>query len=304
MKNGVIWQDTRGQDIQAHGGCILRFGDFWYWYGENKGADNCPGKDRVDVIGISCYRSADLLEWQNMGLALPAEQDENSPLHPGKVVERPKVLYNAKSGKFVMWMHLDTADYSFSAAGVATADRPEGPFVLKKILHPNRQDVRDMTLFQDEDGAAYLVHSKDWNKTMNIARLTEDYIDVDGTYVSVMADQEREAPALCKHAGSYYMVTSGCTGWVPNAALYAQSDRVMGHWKLIDNPCTGPNSRKTFYGQSTFLFRAGGQVYLLLDHWLPDNLQKSGYSILPVSFGEDGEMTVTWVEQWMGPENI
>lgn len=298
----MIWQDTQGRNIQAHGGCILKAGDFWYWYGENKGAANCPGKDRVDVIGISCYRSADLVNWEDLGLALAASDDEASLLHPSRVVERPKVLYNEKTGKFLMWMHLDNADYSFSAAGVAVADRPEGPFVLKKAFHPNRQDVRDMTLFQDEDGTAYLVHSKDWNKTMNIAKLTEDYADVDGTYVSVMADQEREAPALCRYGGNYYMVTSGCTGWEPNAALYAWADRILGHWKLIDNPCSGPNSRKTFYGQSTCLFRAGQRFYLLLDHWHPDDLQNSGYSILPVSFGEQGEMTVTWTEQWTGPQ--
>ena len=55
MKNGTIWQDTQGRDIQAHGGCILQYGDTYYWYGEHKGAPNCPGKNRVDVIGVACY---------------------------------------------------------------------------------------------------------------------------------------------------------------------------------------------------------------------------------------------------------
>lgn len=300
MKNGEIWQDINGKDIQAHGGCVLRYKGIWYWYGENKGAENCPGQERVDVIGISCYSSPDLKNWKYEGLALAAEEEKSSPLHPSKVVERPKVLFHERTGKFVMWMHLDTADYSFSATGVAVADRPEGPFSLEKVIHPNRQDSRDMTVFQDEDGCAYLVHSKDWNKTLNIARLTEDYRDVDGTYVSVLADQEREAPALCKHDGMYYMVTSGCTSWDPNAALYACCSQILGHWKLIDNPCVGENSRRTFGGQSTFLFRAGQQDYLMLDHWQPANLQKSGYSILPVSFGPDGTMTIPWTEEWNG----
>lgn len=300
MKNGKIWQDIHGRDIQAHGGCLLCHKGIWYWYGENKGADNCPGQERVDVIGISCYSSRNLKDWKYEGLALAAEKDECSPLHSSKVVERPKVLFHEKSGNFVMWMHLDTADYSFSAVGVAVSDKPEGPFTLVKVIHPNRQDSRDMTVFMDEDRCAYLVHSKDWNKTLNIARLTEDYMDVDGTYVSVLVDQEREAPALCKHDGMYYMVTSGCTSWDPNAALYACCSQILGHWKLIDNPCIGKNSRQTFGGQSTFLFRVEQQDYLLLDHWQPNNLQKSGYSILPVSFSPDGAMTVTWTEEWNG----
>ena len=33
MKNGSIWQDTEGRDIQAHGGCILPHNGRYYWYG-------------------------------------------------------------------------------------------------------------------------------------------------------------------------------------------------------------------------------------------------------------------------------
>ena len=54
MKNGQIWQDIEGNDIQAHGGCILEHKGIYYWYGEHKGGENCPGKERVDVIGVSC----------------------------------------------------------------------------------------------------------------------------------------------------------------------------------------------------------------------------------------------------------
>ena len=40
----------------------------------------------------------------------------------------------------------------------------------------------------------------------------------------------------------------------------------------------------------------------MLDHWIPENLQKSGYSILPVTFDEEGIMTVRWRDTWDGPE--
>ena len=302
MKNGQIWQDTDGKDIQAHGGCIIRYAGLFYWYGENKGIKNCEGRNRVDVIGISCYSSEDLVNWKNEGVVLAAEPNPDSPLHYSKVVERPKVLYNQKTNHFTMWMHLDSADYSFSSVGIAVADRPTGPFRLIKVTHPNRQESRDMTLYQDEDGTAYLIHAKDWNKTMNIARLNDEYTDLDGTYISVMTDQEREAPALCKHDGQYYMVTSGCTGWAPNAALYSASPQMMGHWKLIDNPCVGPNSRKTFFGQSSYIFTVNHNNYLMLDHWIPENLQKSGYSILPVYFDKEGNMEIPWTEAWKGLE--
>lgn len=301
MKNGQIWKDTAGNDIQAHGGCIIEYNGTYYWYGENKGADNCPGRNRVDVIGVSCYSSKNLVDWTYQGLALAADtENPQSPVHTSKVLERPKVIYNEKNNNFVMWMHLDDASYTFAGTGVAVSDKPQGPFRLISAKQPNRQDSRDMTIFKDIDGTAYLVHSKDWNKTLNIARLNEDYTDIDGMYVSVMQDQEREAPALCYNDGMYYMVTSGCTGWHPNSALFSICPHILGKWKLIDNPCEGENYRRTFEGQSTYIFEAGGRKWLMLDHWVPRNLKTSGYSILPIEFDNNNNMTVKWCPEWNG----
>lgn len=299
LTNGTLWKDIDGNSIQAHGGMILEHDGIWYWYGENKGAPNCPGKNRVDVIGISCYSSVDLKNWKYEGLVIESEKtDEQHPLHYTKVCERPKVIYCEKTGKFVLWMHIDDKTYQMASIGVAVSDSPVGPFVLKTVIRPNGQESRDMTVFKDDDGVAYLVHNKDGNRTLNIARLTDDYEDVDGYFVSVLVDQIREAPALCKHKGKYYMVTSGCTGWKPNGALYAESDFITGSWHLLDNPCEGENYRKTFGGQSTFIFEYSGQRYLMLDHWVPHDLQNSGYSILPISFDEENRMTVSWVDEF------
>lgn len=303
MKNGQIWKDIDGNNIQAHGGCIMEHKGIFYWYGENKGAPNVPGTYRVDVIGISCYSSKDLLSWKYEGLVLSAEKDNpDSLLHPSRVLERPKVVYNEKNNNFVLWAHLDSADYTYAGVCIAVSDSPTGPFRMIDAKQPNRQGSMDMTLFVDADKTAYLIHTKDWDKTMNVARLNEDYTDVDGMYVSVMTDQEREAPAVCLYNGVYYMVTSGCTGWLPNSALYATCDFIMGKWKLIDNPCEGENYRSTFFGQSTYIFMVNDRYYLMLDHWKHTDLQNSGYSILPIYFDEYGNMTVKWVDEWNGIE--
>lgn len=308
MKNGTIWKDIDGNDIQAHGGCIIEHEGTYYWYGEHKGADNkiahfVSGNtvSRVDVIGISCYSSTDLVNWKYEGLVLESDKENpDSFIHTSKVVERPKVIYNEKTKKFVLWMHLDRADYSYAGVGVAVSDSPTGPFEFKKAMIPNKQDSRDMTVYKDTDGTAYLFHSKDRNKTMNIARLTDDYTDVDGFFVSVLVDQEREAPALFQHKGMYYMVTSGCTSWDPNAALFACCPHINGKWKLIDNPCRGENADKTFFGQSSYIFEAEGKFYLMLDHWIPENLKKSGYSILPIEITDDNCLIIPWQEEWLG----
>ena len=303
MKNGQIWYDVDGNDIQAHGGCIIKFGNLYYWYGEHKGGPNVPNSkvERVDVIGVSCYTSRDLVNWKYEGLALEADKsDPESPLHPSKVLERPKVLYNEKTGKYVMWFHSDRADYQFARVGVAISDNPKGPFVFLRDFTPNKQDSRDMTVYKDKDGVAYLFHSANRNKTMNVARLTEDYTNVDGLFVSVLPDQEREAPALFFYDGMYYMISSGCTSWNPNAALYAECPHLMGKWKLIDNPLEGKDARITFYGQSAYIFEAEGAFYLMLDHWKPDSLRYSGYSILPIKVNPDKTLTVPWQDEWLG----
>lgn len=304
MKNGTMWMDVDGNPIQAHGGMILSYNGIYYWYGENKGADNTK-KDgnnlyRVDFIGISCYSSTNLTEWKYEGLALKAEpNDINSPLHPSKVCERPKVIYNEKNKQFVMWMHLDTADYVWAGVGIAVSNSPTGPFTLIRNKQPNIQDSRDMTIFQDSDGKAYIIHSTNWNQTLDIARLNEDYTDVDGYYISTLIDQNREAPAVWHEKNLYYMVTSGCTGWDANSALYAICPHILGRWKLIDNPCTGKDYRKTFFGQSAYIFAHNGKPYLMLDHWIPQDLKNSGYSILPVII-KDNYMEIPWQDEFLG----
>lgn len=196
-----------------------------------------------------------------------------------------------------MYTHADTADYYYAGVNVAVAASPTGPFVWLKSFQPNRQDSRDMTLFQDLDGSAWLIHSANYNKTMNIARLSDDYLDVTGSYISIFQDQEREAPAIMYSHNRYYMITSGCSGWEPNPSLYGICDHLIGPWKLIDNPCTGPAYRTTFDGQGTCIFFVQNQPYVLLDHWHPDDLRSSAYSMLPIQILDNGGLKIEWQDE-------
>ena len=53
-----IWPDNRGEHIQAHGGGIIKLGDTYYWYGE----DRTRGADRTKRY-VACYSSTDLAHW-------------------------------------------------------------------------------------------------------------------------------------------------------------------------------------------------------------------------------------------------
>ena len=296
IRPGEIWLDTEGQVIQAHGGCILQADGLYYWYGEDKSGPTY-GR-RVDVVGIHVYSSPDLVNWTDCGLALSAVDDPEHDLNAKAVVERPKVLYNAKTGKYVMWMHIDDRTYYKASVGIAVADTPTGPFEYIGSVRPNRTESRDMTLFQDEDGSACLVYSSDQNRTLRIAQLSDDYLSVTRREMAMFIDQEREAPAIIRHDGRYYMITSGCTGWNPNPSLYAVSDELFGHWKLIDNPFEGEDKETSFHSQSTWLMDLpDGRTLYMGDRWKPDNLRDSRYIWLPIEWKE-GRMIIRWQDEW------
>ena len=89
---------------------------------------------------------------------------------------------------------------------------------------------------------------------MYISLLTDDYLKPSGRFTRNFVKESREAPAVFKYNGKYYMLSSGCTGWDPNVAEIAVADSIMGTWKTIGNPCTGPDADKTFFTRRVLTF--------------------------------------------------
>lgn len=311
FRPGEVWLDTEGEPIQAHGGGILHHQGTYYWYGEHKGGatrevtQTIRGETRVrtrlDVIGVSCYSSRDLYNWRNLGVVLPAVPDDpEHDLHTSKVLERPKVIFNKATGKFVMWFHCESADYQLARAGVAVADQPQGPYCYLGSFRPNNSMSRDMTLFVDEEGGAYQIYSSEKNSTLHVSALTDDYLRPSGTFTRNFEKKWREAPAIFRYSDTYCLITSGCTGWAPNEAEYAVSDSPLGPWKVMGNPCVGEGAERTFGGQSTYVLPVAGRenaYILMLDRWDPENLGDSRYIWLPVEL-EAGSIKIRWQERW------
>ncbi|KAL8541292.1 hypothetical protein ACS0TY_002516 [Phlomoides rotata] len=322
---GKVWLDTDGNPIQAHGGGILfdYKSETYFWYGEYKDGPTYhaleKGTARVDVIGVSCYSSTNLWAWKYQGIALPAEErDENHDLYKRKVVERPKVVYNEKTGKYVMWMHIDDSTYNKASAGVAVSDYPIGPFRYLYSIRPNGFDSRDMTVYKDDDGTAYLIYSSVRNKEMHITPLSHDYLDVTEKMEKALIGQYRESPAVFKHKGTYYMVTSGCSGWAPNEGLVHESESIFGPWETIGNPCVGANKAfraATFFSQGTFVIPMPGadpgSFIFMGDRWNPEDLRDSRYVWLPLTVRAWKErfnglplwsrVSLFWHQRWRAP---
>jgi len=329
---GQPWPDTDGVHINAHGGGILYHQGIYYWYGEHKVATKLGNTAQV---GVSCYSSTDLYNWKNEGIALPVSEEPGHDIEKGCILERPKVIYNESTGKFVMWFHLELKGQRYKAARCATAvsDSPVGPFTYIESFRPNAgiwpinvrpenkipqeknflerdfgggQMSRDMTLFVDDDGKAYHICASEENKTTHISLLTDDYLRPSGSFARAFKGRFMEAAAICRREGAYHFLASGCTGWNPNTARAGLAESVLGPWEELGNPCIGLNPHtdldhgKTFGGQSTFILKVHGRkdAYIaMFDVWTPGNAIDGGHIWLPIQFGSDG-MVIEWMDEW------
>jgi beta-xylosidase len=291
---GAIWPDNKGVHINAHGGGFLYDKGTYYWYGEHKiegGAGNRA------MVGVHCYSSKDLYNWKDEGIALNVSSDTTNDIARGCILERPKVIYNKKTKKYVMWFHLELLGQGYKAAraGVATSTKATGPYTFVKSYRPNAgkmpyyppgtpnegkvdcakpknrsegffcrdmpggQMARDMNVFVDDDGKAYHIFSAEDNATLDVAELTDDYIGHTGKFSRVYAGHSTEAPAIFKRNGIYYMIGSGTTGWDPNPARWFTAKNIYGPWTYHGNPCVGEGAEITFGGQSTYVLPVAGK---------------------------------------------
>lgn len=293
--SGKLWYDDKGELINAHGGGIIYANNMYYWFGEKRG--------RSASEGVHVYSSADLYNWKNEGLAFsPDYKDTASDIAFGCVMERPKVIYNAKTAKYVLWFHLELRGKGYSAAraGVAVSDKITGPYKYVHSFRPNGNMSRDMTLFADAGGNAYHIYSSKENYDLRIAKLSADFLTAT-TEDKLLFSNHREAPALFAYNGKYYMITSGCTGWAPNKASVHEAVSVWGPWtELPYNPMEGADADLTFGGQSTYILPIAGKkdsFIFMADKWNPRNLKDSRYIWLPVQFNNRLPL-VKWIPEW------
>jgi beta-xylosidase len=164
------------------------------------------------------------------------------------------------------------------------------------------QMARDMTLFVDDDGAAYHIHASEENGTLHISRLSDDYLTSGGRYIRIFPGRFHEAPAMMKRHGKYFLITSGCTGWAPNAARLSVADSIWGPWRELGNPCRGDEKQTatTFDSQSTFILPVAhlhDAFIFMADRWCPENAIDGRYLWLPVRFDKDIPF-LEWQDEW------
>ena len=174
----------------------------------------------------------------------------------------------------------------------------EGLFIRRDF--EKGQMSRDMTLFVDNDGKAYHIHAAEENLTLHISELTDDYLSFTGKWTTIAPAGHNEAPAIFKTDGKYFLVTSGCTGWEPNAARSFVATSLWGPWTSLGNPAQGNNAERTFESQSTFILPVQGakdQFIFMADRWVPKNPIDGKYIWLPLIF-DNGKPAIRWYDEW------
>jgi hypothetical protein len=161
------------------------------------------------------------------------------------------------------------------------------------------QMARDMTLFVDDDGAAYVFYASEENAVMHVSRLSDDYQHDGGRYRRITFDS-REAPAPFKWNGRYYLVTSGCTGWDPNPTLIHSAEKILGAWESLGSffDDTSSAANVSYLSQPCSIVSVEGRgLVFMADRWNKFDLQNSRYVWLPVQ-AVGGIPRVRWQQRW------
>jgi hypothetical protein len=292
---GAVWLDDRGQPIQAHGGGILKQGDTYYWFGEEREQGLEAGKKYV-----GCYSSQDLVHWQFRNLVIKLADPEN--FGPRWILERPKVFYNAKTKKYVMYMHIDgplpgsTGGYGLARVGVAISDTVDGDYRYLRSFRPLGHESRDIGQFIDDDGTAYLI-TEDRPLGFHIEKLTDDYLDVEKEIALIPA--HLEGGAVVHYQGLYYAIGSALTGWAPNPNKYATAKSLAGPWSEFKD--IAPPATNTYGSQSTMMLKVVGtettSVIFMADIWKPKTQWDSRYLWMPLKIG-DGALSLPEPKPW------
>lgn len=270
LVNGQPWPDTDGHHINAHGGCVIKHGDTWYWYGEQR-----PERGFTMDAGVSVYSSADLQSWTYRGVALSVSAERGSDIERGCIMERPKVVWNARTQRFVMLFHLELKGRGYEAARVAFAesDSPTGPFrfVRSQRLHAGQwpfdfteQDIAAAQQTQPEAWKEWW--TPEWRRevakgmylwrdltTGQMSRDMTVFVDDDGRAYHITSSQENLTLLVSElsddylgFTGKYNMVAPGGQNEAPCLLKHD------GTYWLICSGCTGwaPNEARMFRAES------------------------------------------------------
>lgn len=323
----IQWHDTDGNIINASDGGIIFAQGKYHWYGmalRPLPMMSGPNGGQMTDTGVVMYESTDLLNWKYEGVILEVTNDPESELFAPLRFERPKIIYNEKTKKYVLWCHFVKYPGNHGNGcgdadlGVAICDTVNGKYewlgFKRPLLYNIDGWVRDMTVYKDFDNSAYLIydrHSADpilkdktgglqGDRCLHVVKLTDDYLSFTDTYSRISSAAWREAPVVFYKNGYYFIVTSGLTGWETNEAKYFRTRHLLEEWEDMGNPCIDDITNTTFntQGSNSLLVKDDSTQIIMLERHNTKNFKECSYVWLPVDFGEDNTLSISYRKIW------
>ncbi len=302
INNAVPRLDTEGRIVDAHDGCLHKFGDRFFLYGTAYGKTD----GFVKTNHYQCYSSSDLVAWKLEGDLF---RNQNPP--PG-VYYRPYVIYNAKTGKYVLWYNWYPTLWD-GQYGVATSDRPEGPFAIQNNnVAVARAKPGDLGLFVDDDAAAYLVYTSIADDHgISVERLSDDYLSSTKENSGIL-DTGCEAAVMIKRQNTYYVLFDVCCCFCPQgsgARVFTASKPLGPYSTKNTNINRDANGNPIIAAQQTHIAQiptANGLTHIWMgDRWgsRPDGIKGHDFQYWgPLHFDAAGDMMpLERVDQWTIP---
>lgn len=236
IQNDEFWKDTDGNFIYSQGGGVLQVGDTYYWYGVKYNgavtyAANPTSKNSdIGFAGVTCYSSKDLVNWKFEGIVLKPDQAAAGWF--GRI----GVAYNKNSKKYVLAGQGGSPSWEFGEY-FATSDSPTGPFKFARVQTDLSFLVNggtgDQTVFQDDDGKAYIICSNVKGRTnLYVSQLRDsDFLEMEASKtVNIHKSRVggREGNAMFKHDGVYYFCSSDLHGWNTSQTYCMSATNIFG----------------------------------------------------------------------------
>lgn len=205
-------------------------------------------------------------------------------------IESAKTVYVKEQNKVVMVAHWEKPEGYADGKLLLVTGTPGGEFTLHGIWNPEGIEVRDMSIFVDDDGTGYLLAAANKpgegaNASIYIFRFAKDFSDIDGIVTTLFENQYREMPNVVKADGWYYLFLSQAAGWYPSSGAYASSRSMEKGWSEL-RPI---GNTSTFSSQSSWIAVLGeGEEKNYLMHayrWIAGE-GTSSTMIAPVLFAD------------------
>ena len=296
--SGVPWFDTTGNVVNAHGVGFLQVGDTFYMVGEQRSGANdtysgAPINAEDSFTGVSMYATKDFAHWTFVGTVV--EPVPGTILAPPYYGERPKLLFNAASGTYFIYIKM--LDYTGNPPvyvgqyAILSSPAVAGPYTYRGILGSG--GASDFQVFQDTDGSQYLVQAGGALYSFSASDLS--LLGQVGTNA-----QSGEGVSLFKAGDTYFWQSSMGTYWYANDNSYATATALAGPWTNHGYFC--PGGTKTWQSQDTAvvpIVGASGTTYVYVgDRWVNGDLPASTLVVQPLAVSGSTESVATYQPVW------